>query len=63
MNEENYNETPQAKIRNKLSPFWMLSAIIKSGNIIDNDKLLKLAELCETNKKIILELLVQTEKK
>jgi hypothetical protein len=35
---------------------------IKNGRIIDNDKLLELAELCEINKKDILELLAQTEK-
>lgn len=61
---ENFTETLQAKLRNKLSPFWALSEqLLVSNQAISMDKLFELATICEDNKKDILELLNQTENK
>ncbi len=68
--DENGNwipETPQAKLRNKLSPFWVLTDML---SLTDDDKLkskkskdlLKsLVETCQENKASILELINETE--
>jgi len=62
-------ETPQAKIRNKLSPFWILTDILIKEDI---EKLLhskkgkelikSLVETCQENKSTVLELINETEK-
>ncbi len=61
------DETPQAKLRNSLGPFWALSEII-SGDRLDKmlekdmlDMLIKLAKTCEGSKDRILELIRETE--
>lgn len=64
------SETPQAKIRNKLSPFWVLSDLIADEARINSmlstqdgvDLIKKIAIKCQENKTIILDLLKQTEK-
>jgi len=62
-------ETPQAKIRNKLSPFWVLTDILINEDIeklLQSEKgkeLIKsLVERCGENKSSILELINETEK-
>lgn len=61
------DETPQAKLRNSLGPFWTLSEII-SGERLEMlkdkdmlDMLIRIAKQCEENKDSILELIRQTE--
>lgn len=62
-------ETPQAKLRNKLSPFWTLTDILsnedKFQKILATDGgiplLHSLIQTCQDNKAIILELIKQTE--
>jgi hypothetical protein len=62
-------ETPQAKLRNKLSPFWTLSEILSNDDMISKllsteegrDLIKSLADRCNVNKSIILDLINQTE--
>lgn len=62
-------ETPQAKLRNKLSPFWTLSEIFSNDDMIskllsteEGRELIKsLADRCNVNKSVILDLINQTE--
>mgnify|MGYP003607627255 FL=1 len=63
------NETPQAKLRNKLSPFWTLVDLLSDYRL---DKVLnhpqglemiqKCLEQCKSNQEVILELIKETEK-
>jgi hypothetical protein len=59
-------ETPQAKIRNRLTPFWTLTSILSENEWKDNPEIMEmvtgLAKQCEELKPIILDLLIQTEK-
>jgi len=62
-------ETPQAKLRNRLSPFWTLSDILSNEDMISKllstekgTELIKsLVERCNENKSDILDLISQTE--
>lgn len=60
-------ETPQAKLRNLLGPFWNLSEIIAGDRLEalkDKDMLdilIRIANTCEDSKDEILELIKQTE--
>ena len=63
------DETPQAKLRNQLSPFWTLVSILSEERL---DKLLhhpdgleiikKCLEQCKDSQQIILDLIKETEK-
>jgi hypothetical protein len=59
-------ESPQAKLRNKLTPFWTLSEILATERYDkSNDELIKLiqdiAKRCEESKDEIMNLISQTE--
>ncbi len=59
-------ESPQAKLRNKLTPFWTLSEILATERYDkSNDELIKLiqdiAKRCEECKDEIMNLISQTE--
>ncbi len=62
-------ETPQAKLRNKLSPFWNLTDVLSNEDMMQKvfssekgRKLIQsLVQTCQDNKHIILELIKQTE--
>lgn len=61
------DETPQAKLRNQLTPFWTLSSIISeerydksNPDIIDIIE--RLSKTCEESKDIIMKLIEETEK-
>lgn len=62
-------ETPQAKLRNRLSPFWTLTEVLSNDEryqkLISSDKgkdiIKSLIERCEENKSVILDLIKQTE--
>jgi hypothetical protein len=62
-------ETPQAKLRNKLTPFWTLTQMLSNDEMyqkmISSDKgkdiIKSLVERCEENKSVILDLINQTE--
>jgi len=64
-------ETPQAKIRNRLSPFWVLSEMVSNEEflkkLLETDKgrehIKSLADRCEHNKTVILSLINDTENK
>ena len=61
------DETPQAKLRNKLTPFWTLSSIIaEEGYDKTNpdiiDMITRLSKACEESKDLILKLISDTEK-
>ena len=64
------NETIQAKLRNKLSPFWTLSGLMADEtlwanlNSTENGKevIRDCVKQCNDNKAIILELIDKTEK-
>jgi len=64
-------ETPQAKLRNKLSPFWVLSTVVSDEStltsILSTEKgkalIKELTDKCNKNKPIILDLINQTEDK
>ncbi len=63
------NETPQAKLRNKLGPFWTLVDLLSDYRL---DKVLnhpqglemiqKCLDKCKLNQEVILELIKETEK-
>ena len=63
-------ETIQAKLRNKLSPFWTLSDILSNdehlSKLLSSEKGLNLikdlAKQCESNKEVIIELIKKTNK-
>jgi hypothetical protein len=63
------DETPQAKLRNKLSPFWTLTDILGNDKYFDKimqdpngiEMIRDLAKRCNVNKKIILDLISETE--
>lgn len=62
------DETIQAKLRNKLGPFWTLSTILsENSDILNTEKGLNivkdLAKTCEENKQIIIDLIDKTENK
>ena len=62
-------ETPQAKLRNILSPFWILSDVLSDDNILSKmlstengrDIIKNLVDKCNENKTVILDLIHQTE--
>jgi len=61
------DETPQAKLRNKLTPFWTLSSIISEDKYDKSDPDLiaiidRLAKQCEESKDLIMRLISETEK-
>ena len=60
-------ETPQAKLRNKLTPFWTLSSILSDerydkSNTELIDIINRLANQCEESKDLIMQLIAETEK-
>ena len=60
------DETPQAKIRNKLTPFWTLSSIISEEKYDKNKPEIvniieRLSNTCESLKDEILQLIAETE--
>jgi len=60
-------ETPQAKLRNKLTPFWTLSSILSEerydkSNTELIDIINRLANQCEESKDLIMQLIAETEK-
>lgn len=66
MNGNWIEETPQAKLRNKLTPFWTLSEIIATDRYDkSNDELinliLEIAQRCEESKEEIMNLIAETE--
>jgi hypothetical protein len=62
-------ETPQAKLRNRLSPFWVLTDILGDSDMLQKllssdkgkDMINNLIKRCQENKSIILELIKDTE--
>lgn len=62
-------ETTQAKLRNKLGPFWTLSEILSDDDMFqklissnDGVEIVKdLVRICEENKSEIMELISQTQ--
>ena len=68
-NRERKDETPQAKLRNHLSPFWNLIAILSEKDIVEilsQPALKKIIddsiEICRKNQQDILNLIQETEK-
>jgi hypothetical protein len=60
-------ETPQAKLRNQLGPFWTLIDILSSDRLDktlsnDEDLVIRLVNQCNENRRTIIELIKQTEK-
>jgi hypothetical protein len=61
-------ETPQAKLRNQLGPFWTLIDILSSDRLDKNllnggdDLVIRLVNQCNENRRTIIELIKQTEK-
>ena len=63
-------ETIQAKLRNKLSPFWTLSDILSDDEYLSKflssenglNLIKDLAKQCESNKEVIIELIKKTNK-
>ena len=63
-------ETPQAKLRNRLSPFWTLSEVLSNDDMLSKmlstekgrELIKNLADRCNENKSDILDLISQTEK-
>jgi hypothetical protein len=60
-------ETPQAKLRNQLGPFWTLIDILSSDRLDktlsnDEDLVKRLVNQCNENRRTIIELIKQTEK-
>ena len=67
INGEWIEETPQAKLRNKLTPFWTLSSILSEerydkSNTELIDIINRLADQCEESKDLIMQLIAETEK-
>jgi hypothetical protein len=67
INGEWIEETPQAKLRNKLTPFWTLSSILSEerydkSNTELIDMITRLSKTCEESKDLILKLIAETEK-
>lgn len=64
------DETPAAKLRNKLSPFWTLSTMLTDEVMVEKffgteegKKLLQdIAKTCEDNKKLIIDLIDELAK-
>lgn len=61
------DETPQAKLRNKLTPFWTLSSIISEEKYDKSnpdivEMIDRLAKTCESLKDEIMFLINETEK-
>lgn len=61
------DETPQAKLRNKLTPFWTLTSILSEERYDKNNPEImgmvdNLVKRCEDLKKEIMDLINQTEK-
>ena len=62
-------ETPQAKLRNRLSPFWTLSEVLSNDDMLSKmlstekgrELIKSLADRCNENKSVILDLIKQTE--
>jgi hypothetical protein len=61
-------ETPQAKLRNQLGPFWTLIDILSSDRLDKtllnggDDLVIRLVNQCNENRRTIIELIKQTEK-
>ena len=63
-------ETPQDKLRNRLSPFWTLSEVLSNDDMLSKmlstekgrELIKNLANRCDDNKSVILDLIKQTEK-
>lgn len=63
-------ETPQAKLRNRLSPFWTLSEVLSNDDMLSKmlstekgrELIKNLTDRCNENKSDILDLISQTEK-
>jgi hypothetical protein len=61
-------ETPQAKLRNQLGPFWTLIDILSSDRLDKtllnggDDLVIRLVNQCNENRRPIIELIKQTEK-
>jgi hypothetical protein len=67
INGEWIEETPQAKLRNKLTPFWTLSSILSEEKYDKTDPELidiinRLVNQCEESKDLIMQLIAETEK-
>lgn len=61
------DETPQAKLRNKLTPFWTLSSILSEERYDKSnpdiiDMIDRLSKTCEGLKDDIIKLITETEK-
>lgn len=62
-------ETSQAKLRNRLSPFWTLTDILSNDDMLSKmlstekgrEIIKSLADRCNENKSVILDLIKQTE--
>ena len=62
-------ETPQAKLRNRLSPFWTLSEVLSDDDMLSKmlstekgrEHIKNLTDRCNENKSDILDLIKQTE--
>lgn len=62
-------ETPQAKLRNRLSPFWTLSEVLSDDDMLSKmlstekgrELIKNLVDRCNENKSDILDLIKQTE--
>jgi hypothetical protein len=59
-------ETPQAKLRNQLGPFWTLIDILSSDRLDktlsnDEDLVKRLVNQCNENRRTIIELIKKTE--
>lgn len=63
------SETPQAKLRNRLSPFWTLSEIFSNDDMMSKmlstekgrEIIKNIVDRCNENKSVILDLIKQTE--
>ncbi len=68
VNGEWIPETPQAKLRNKLTPFWVLTDVLSTKSVdevLESDDIKglinDLVDQCEKNKSTILNLIKETE--
>ena len=60
------NETPQAKLRNQLGPFWTLVDILSEERlekILNHSNGLEMIQQCKNNRQNILDLIKETENK
>jgi len=68
VNGEWIPETPQSKLRNKLTPFWVLTQVLSTKSVdevLESDDIKglinDLVDQCEKNKSTILNLIKETE--